>query len=229
MKKLSTKKLFFSKWPYKVECNVSGAHLIRLNGVEWVKKYCKDDASIRIPKNNYRYDSYNKIDKVDLYNFAIAIEQHLLSENVKVRNEGRIFNLYTDKLDIVNDLEKKLSWCIDCVHYPDNEKEAEFLANNKNKVICDAIPYGKYTHKITFKERIPRDKRLQFWSWITKYDEDTVKIGKSTEGFMIGTKQYVPAPFCYVSNAKFLTMMSLVIGEYVQKIEEFVPRSTLLL
>ena len=63
MKKLSTKKLFFSKWPYKVECNVSGAHLIRLNGVEWVKKFCKDDPSIRMPKNNYRYDSYNKVDK----------------------------------------------------------------------------------------------------------------------------------------------------------------------
>jgi hypothetical protein len=229
MKKLSTKKLFYGKWPYKIECNVSGAHLVRLNGIEWVKKFCADEDSVRLPKNNYRYDSYKKIDKTDLIKFVLAAEPYLINENVQIRNEGRIFNFYTDSIDIVNELEKKLSWCIDCVHYPDNPEEAEFLANNKNKVICDAIPYGKYTHKVIFKERIPRDKRLQFWSWITKYDEETVKIGRSTEQFMIGSKQYVPAPFCYVSNAKFLTMLSLVIGEYVQRIEEFVPRSTLLL
>ena len=172
MKKLSTKKLFFSKWPYKIECNVNGAHLIKLNGVDWVKRFCIDESSVKLPKNNYRYDSYKKIEKPDLLNFANSVADYVDHESVQIRNEGRIFNLYTDKLDIVHDLEKKLSWCIDCVYYPDSQEEAEFLANNKNKVICDVIPYGKYTHKVTFKDRIPRDKRLQYWTWIIKYDQE---------------------------------------------------------
>jgi len=227
MQKLSTNKLFFGKWPYKIECSVQGSNLIRLRGIEWVKKFCTDDQFYKPPKVSFR-THFETIKKDRLLKFVDAVEP-FLDKEIKIRAEGSTFNFYTSDAALVTELEQALGWCITFIYSPENPEEAEFLVNNRNKVICEAIPYGKYTHKVCFKEKIPRDKRLQFWSWISKYDEDTVKIGRSTEGFMIGTKQYVANPFCYVSNAKFLTMMSLVVGEYIQKIEEFVPRSTLLL
>jgi hypothetical protein len=225
MKKLSTKKLFFNQWTFKIEMKVKGASLIKKNGVEWVKKFCTDE-SFYTKKHDTPF--WRGINKINLYKFLTAIEPHL-EKDIKIRTEDAIFNVYTSDKAIVDSILNDLDWCVTAVHEPNDITELEFLKNNPYKIICDELPYGKYTHKVSFNERTPKPARLKFWQWISKYDEDTVKIGRATVGFLDGTKFYTVTPFLYVTNAKFLTMISLQIGEHVRRIEEFVPRSTLLL
>jgi hypothetical protein len=200
-----------------------GASYIKHSGIEWVKAYCNGDETLKSS-----YYSPRNIDRVTLHKFVTLLEP-FLSKELQMRFEGSHANIYTNDVALVDQIEDVLKDFIKDVYEPASHEEAEFLKGKNNAVICDIIPYGKYTHKVVLKDKIPHDRRIKFYTWISKYDEDTVKIGKSTLGFINGSKSYVQAPFLYVSNAKFLTMISLQIGEHVQRIEEFVPRHTLLL
>ena len=110
MQKLSTNKLFFGKWPYKIECSVQGSNLIRLRGIEWVKKFCTDDQFYKPPKVSFR-THFETIKKDRLLKFVDAVEP-FLDKEIKIRAEGSTFNFYTNDALLVNDLEQALAWCI---------------------------------------------------------------------------------------------------------------------
>ena len=40
IQKLTSSKLFYNKWPYKIECYILGASRLRWQGVETTKDFC---------------------------------------------------------------------------------------------------------------------------------------------------------------------------------------------
>lgn len=220
LKRFKVNKLFYNKWPYKVECRVTAANRIILQGIKSTLLYCDGV----IP-----HFGYNKtpIDKDKLRAFTHAVAHYLdRKHEIQVRAEGNKFCLFCKDSTVYDNITKDLSTWIWSVSEPDSADQLEFLLDNENKrVLCDAIPYEKYVYKVIMRNTAPAIKE-QFRQWSKKYGED-IKISRTTEDWMIGRYHYKQDPFFYVKDSKMLTMTHLFLGNNIRKVYEYVTRDSI--
>lgn len=224
IKKLKSNKLFYNKWPYKVECFVLGANKIIFYGANGVTKWCNGTVGHPVARG------YNDhvINKHTLKEFVGAVTPYLgRKDEIQIRAEGAHFNLFCKDSDIFNNIISNLNSWIRSVYEPASEEELEFLLDNNNKrLLCDKIPYEKYNYKIVMKGH-GTDIKEQFYNWSKNYGEDKIKISPQTIRWMTGYYYYKQDPFFYVSNGPMLTMARLFLGDQVSRVYEYVPRDTL--
>jgi len=226
MKKLLTKKLFYRKYPYKVELKCEGANYIRYRGIDAVIRGCEKDE--KFEGRTYWGRLTKEVDTVKLHKFAKIIKP-FLSKGLKVRSEGSRYNFFLEDKATTDFLVKKFEEFVVSVSEPASEEELEFLTDNNRKVIVDELPYGKFKHKIVFKNNWSIVKGQNFLNWIKKYPEEDYKISRSSYEYLSAQSRYCQDPFMYITEAKMLTMLQLFAGDNIKYVEEFVPRSTLLL
>jgi len=220
LKKLKVNKLFYNKWPYKVECLVTAANRIVLQGVKSTLLYCDGV----VPHLGY---NRTPIDKDKLRAFTNAVAPYLDRKNeIQIRAEGNKFCLFCKDPAVYDSIVKDLSTWIRTVSEPESVDQLEFLLDNENKrVLCDAIPYEKYVYKVVMRNIAPAIKE-QFHGWSKKYGED-IKISRTTEDWMIGRYRYKQDPFFYVKDSKMLTMTHLFLGNNIRKVYEYVTRDSI--
>ena len=102
MKKLTTKKLFFNRYPYKVETKIDGASLIRYWGVDIIKSELS-----KTGENKLMRGSNSRINKEELLKYIRFAEQ-FLNGSVQLRGEYRTMNYYTDDKSVYEELQAKL-------------------------------------------------------------------------------------------------------------------------
>ena len=219
--RIKTSKLFYNKWPYKILCIVNGSWKIKRLGVEETKKYCLD-------KERDKFDSYlparSRVDKVSLLYFTNSVEQ-FLNKDIQIRVEGNLFNIYCKDLSLYNDMVKTLYTWVREVHEPANDQELEYLiTSNSKKIVCNQLPYEKYRYRLYIKPATSANIKTAFAKWIENYG------GKAR--MPIGTKQFLnnkwtTAPFIYIEDQPTLSMVGLFLGDNVQKVQEFIPRSSI--
>lgn len=223
IKKHKSSKLFYNKWPYKVECFVLGSSKIIWYGPDLIIDWC-------IGKNHILTKGFNDriINKDKLREFAGSVAPFLdRKEEIQIRVEGGHFNLFCKDPDIFSKIISSLDPWIQHIHEPASEEELQFLLDNNNKrVLCDQIPYEKYTYKVVLKSTA-RGIKQQFYDWSQNYSEDQIKISPQTIKWLVGTYSYKQDPFFYVSDGPMLTMARLFLGDRVRKVFEYVPRDTL--
>lgn len=226
MQKQLTKKLFYRKYPYKVELKCEGANYVRLRGIDNVIRSCENNESLHGTRYSWRLTK--EIDTVVLHKFAKSIKP-FIEEGLKTRAEGAHLSFFledkTKFLSVITDLKEFVvtTW------EPASDEELAYLTDNKRKIIVDELPYGKFKHKIVFKTNWRQDKSQNFLDWMAKYPKDDYKISPASYSYLSGQTRYVQDPFMYITEAKMLTMLQLFAGDNIRYVEEFVPRSTLLL
>lgn len=225
MKKLLTKKLFFRKYPYKVELKCEGANYIRFRGVDAVIRGCEKNEKF---DNGRVWRLTNEIDIVKLHKFAKTIKP-FLKKGLKIRTEGSHYHFFLEDKATTDFLIKKFDEFVLSVSEPASDEELEFLTDNNRKVIVDELPYGKFKHKIVFRTNWTQAKGQNFINWLKKYPEEDYKISRSSYVYLSGGTRYCQDPFMYITEPKMLTMLQLFAGDNIKYTEEFVTRSTLLL
>ena len=226
MQRLSTKKLFYRKYPYKLELACEGANYVRLRGVDYIIRACEKGETLHGTRFSWRLS--RDIDTVVLYKFAKAIKPYL-NQGLKTRAEGRHFNFFLEDKDTFDRLVDDLKEFAVSAWAPESEEELKFLTENKRKVVVDTLPYGKFKYKIVFKTGWTHAKGQNFINWIQKYPEEDYKISRSSYEYLTARSRYCQDPFMYITEPKMLTMLQLFAGDHIKYAEEFVPRSTLLL
>lgn len=220
LKKLKVNKLFYNKWPYKVECLVTASSRIIRYGTQTTLDFCNGKITSL---------GYNKtiVDKDKLRAFTNAVIPYLnRKEEIQIRAEGSKFCLFCKDPAVYDSIVKDLGIWIWTVSEPDSASQLEFLLDSENKrVLCDSIPYEKYIYKVIMRNIAPTVKE-QFHGWAKKYGED-IKISPTTEEWMIGKYQYKQDPFFYVKDSKMLTMAHLFLGNNIRKVYEYVPRDSI--
>lgn len=219
-KRQKVNKLFYNKWPYKVDCLVPGASRIVRQGHQEVLDWCDGQS-----KKAYFWSNSQTVDKVKLRAFTIAVVQFLnRKDEIQIRTEGGRFSLFckdTAIFDNIIDCVKPWLWM---VYEPSSKEELEFLVTNDNKrILCDAIPYEKYAYKVMLRQA-PSNVRQQFSGWSKNYGEDKIKISPQTVKWLDGYYGYKQDPFFYVSDPHMLTMTRLFLGDNVRRVFEYVPR-----
>lgn len=220
IKKLTTNKLFFGKWPFKVETCLKGTSLIKRLGLEDARKWCNGDAHQQF--NQYSF--YKTIHRIELNEYINLLEP-FVGPNLQMRSEYHNLNFYTDDRATYEGLQQQLASWVRGISEPKID-ELDFLQNNSsNIVLCDNLPYGKFKHKLYIRTSMPQPQRENFVKWLSNYSGD-VRASIGSVGWMLGHKPYFQGPFIYVDNEKTLAMVGLYLGNYAKKTQEFVVRNT---
>jgi hypothetical protein len=219
-KKLVTNRLFFGRWPFKVETQIKGAGLIKRWGVIKTQQWC--DRLIGYQWDEYPY--YKTIDRDELKDYAGCMAE-FLGDRVQLRVEHHTMNYYTDDYAIYQGLQQKLQPWLSAVSEP-RADDLEFLTNNTGrKVLCNELPHGKFQYKIYLSTSMPPPLRMNFVKWLSNYS-GKVKTSDGSVGWMLGHNPYFQDPFVYVEDQKTLFMIGLFLSSYAKKTQEFVLRNT---
>ena len=222
--KLKSSKLFYNKWPYKVECIQQGASRIVHSGPAICKEWCSTGKGL-----SFSHYSNKITDKAQYLRFIEAVEPFLnRKEEIQIRVEGSHFNLFCKDPVILEEIDNNVFEWVRDIRGPTSQEELEFLlSNGHKKILCDVLPYEKYKYRVFFKSRFPVTNRSAFAAWADKYGDKLLVSGTSRR-WLIGERHYAQDPFMYVDDNKMLSMAGIYLSGYVKKVEEFITRSTVL-
>lgn len=226
-----TKKLFYNKYPYKVETTIRGASLLVRRGIPETKRFCESKKANPFSMSSWARDDYTESEKQDLKLFCENVEKFFNKEkysDLRIRAEGRHLNFFTADEKVLAQIKIAADLWISCITEPASKEDLEFMmANGAKKILVDELPHGRYGYKIILKTNMKADRRESFGKWLSKYPEESVKPTKSTNGWLTGTTRYVQDPYIYVSDRPMLSMLGLFASGDVKRVEEFVLRNTL--
>jgi hypothetical protein len=224
IKKLKSSKLFYNKWPYKVECIHPGASRLIHSGVDLCKEWCRTG-------NGLSFSQYgNKVtDKVQYLRFIESVESFInRKDEIQIRVEGSHFNLFCKDPVVLEEIDNSVYEWVKAIRGPTSQEELEFLlSNGHKKILCDALPYEKYKYRLYFKSKFPADKRSAFVTWADKYG-DKLEISETSRRWLVSARHYAQDPFMYVEDDKMLSMAGMYLSGYVKKVEEFILRDSVL-
>lgn len=231
MQELKTKKLFYNKWPFKIETSITGASKVYYNGpaavIDWTAGRTKQPHWE--PDTTYWSRRHNAgIDKAELGKYAAAVAPYLyLKEGIKIRCEGSHLNFFTDDRTLVDKIKMDLKPWIKSITSPSNDEELAFLVDNGHKkVLCNALPWGMYQYKVFFKNSFETTQRMNFYTWANRYG-NKIEMAFSTDSWLQNKKYYIQDPFIYVEDGKMLSMILLYLGNNVKKVQEFILRDSI--
>lgn len=223
IQKLKSSKLFYNKWPYKVECIQHSASKAVYFGDEAIEEWLNGGRKIYLTNNEEK-----NLDKQALLEFARAIKPFVKNDDVKHRSEGNHFNLFCKDQAVLEEIDKRLHRWIRKISGPTSQEEYDFLmSNGHKKILCDSLPKNGYKFRVYFKNKFSQEKRQTFHNWTYSYG-DKIIIAGSTKRWLDGEKFYIQDPFMYVKDEKMLSMIGIYLSGHIKKVEEFIERNTVL-
>ena len=132
---LTTEKLFFKEWPYKIATVIEGGGYLRYQGID------------RLLSGKLRMFGWNKLSDQayeELINFSKKIQPYLEKE-VKFRVEGNSFNIFVKEETLFKELCQILEQYIMAVWQPKNLSELAVMLSDEKQVIVDNLPHKVYT------------------------------------------------------------------------------------
>lgn len=208
-KKLPTNKLFYGRWPYKVETMNSDVSVIR-----------------RLARHSIHpslHERYNTNYHIKLWDMLVRVPQ---IPNIKVRHEGPHVNFFTDSLDVLEEICTTMGELVTAVHAPLTESDLSTLTQNKRLVVVTALPHKTFTHRVTLKWNTPTPVRDSLMKWIENMPADSVKLTPRFKEFLYKSYAYAN-PFFYIKDEKATSMLALMVGNHIHAIEKFVLSSSI--
>lgn len=223
LQKFPTSKLFYNKWPYKILCIVTESWRIKRLGLKKTLDYCYN------PDNVFYSNRFRGSPQViiNLLKFTHAMEP-FLSKEIQIRSEGNLFNIYCRNTELYNEMISKLDEFISEIHEPINNHEFDYMINNSaKKILCNQFPHKKYQYRIWIKSSFDNELKLKFSQWILNYNNNIMVSTHTHNWLMLNSRYWIPQPSIYVKDSSTLSMVGLFLGNNVQKVEEFVLRSSI--
>ena len=227
IQKLNSSKLFYNKWPYKMECYISGASRLRWLGVEITKEFCLGELTPTL----YSWQSNDRLnlkDKSALLEFTNGLEPFLkLKDQLQTRVEGRHYNIFCKDRVLLENIYNAVAPWVQRVSGPTTKEELDYMLDNGHrKILRDVLPKDGYKYKVYFRESWPMEGRVEFANWSAKFP-NTINISQSSLKWLECRQKWLYNPFMYVKDEKTLTMVGLFTSGNVKRVEEFILRENL--
>jgi hypothetical protein len=195
-----------------------------------IKRYGLND----ITDFDIRYRAYNVSNhtKNDLVKIAVTLEDCLKGCDFQMRAELNFCSIFTNSKDTVELIQNRLKKFVIEVWGPENDNSEHFLLSNKNKIICKKLPRNNYRFKVFFKNgHVDLDKRNCFLNWCQKFTDGRIHIPESTRKSLEGSdgyNGYFYGQYFYVKDSKIATMALMLMGDCLNKTEEYVLKDEIL-
>lgn len=157
-----------------------------------------------------------RIDDIDFKNAKILNQlfEEYTDHRKRIEFGNRII-IYTSAEDMVNKLVNNLSNCIKELHRPKEGIEA-FLTQNIGTAIVKTPPEHEYRVYLKGNRIDP-----SFANWL-KSNQDKCKVGDMTLWNIENSSYYTNNNYFYIKNDKVLTMIRMIIGHNIRKVERLV-------
>jgi len=217
--KKKTNKKFYNKYVYKIALFTDLARAIDLR----ITLALRDNLKYSFIDSKLRATSKNQV----ALNMATELTPFFASKECRRRVEGHHFNVFTTTKEDFDKILKITEKFVKEVHEPSSEEDLKFFENNSSKkILTDALPYGKYKYKIYMKYNMAQDKRVLV-NKITTVHGKNIKLSKQTSEWLKFSQRWCWSPYMYVTDSSSLTMLTLMLGDNIKKIEEYVLRDEL--
>lgn len=219
MKVHRTNKLFYRKFPYKIELACKGAEYVKRFSHDEIGKLCSEKS----PPSYFRFRDFTQKQKDALVTFSEKVSP-LLNKGYQIRVEMNTVNFYLEDRSEYDSLLTHLSGLIKSVTEPASDEDLEKLFSKNHIVVCDQLPHRKYAYKVMLTGNFPIEQREKLASWMENYGE-SFRIPRKTRHWLHGVG-YCYDPFMYVESSKQLMMLHIYLGDKIRKTYEFVLRDT---
>ena len=197
---LTTSKLFYGKWPFKLVVSVERA--------SWLKMVQKNPSW------------HSKIDLQDVKAVAKLLESFDSTEYATRGEHTRLAIFFKDialKDKFVDVFKSR------CLQFwgPGTAEELKTLVNHGRKfVIKNQLFKRKYRFKVTFKPTASDNERLSVKNWMQN-NAKTCEANHSVDLWLnAGKRWWNPSYYLYVIDDKTLSMLVLSAGNAIKLIEE---------
>lgn len=225
MKTKTTKKLFYNKWLFKVVLECAGISYLHRRGIAYIQTL---EVNADNPWIRAREQSIVK-NRQNLMHVASILEILLPTADHQIRVENGTCAVFTNDIDLIEKIKASLTEFVVEVHKPLNKDQEEFLLTNKNKIICDQLPHEEYQYKIYFRNGEIKDTVLlkNFVTWAEKYG-DRIYIPNGARKIIDENYHYFYGQYFYAKDQKIASMALMMMGNYLNKTEEYVLKSDLI-
>jgi len=219
MQRSITHKLFYKKYPFKINLSFkNSANICRL-GILRTQSW--------IDGNNFDKWAFRDSERSEVQVFINCYKQ-IDFNNLHTRAEGKNVSIFAEnRTDAYKIVELMEDWVVQLTE-PASVSECEFLLENGHKkILCNALPKeGMHRYRVYIKQNMKLPMREKFYEWMQKFPLK-FNVSITTKKWLTGASQYVQSPFFYVSDQQTLSMVGLYLGNHLQRVEEFIVRASI--
>lgn len=227
IKETTTKKLFYKKWLYKIVIECGGISSLHRRGIEYIQNI----EPVYGSTNSWIKNSTQTViaNRQKLINIATKLEDILTIAPHQIRTEGKNCAIFTNSEKLIDEVYLNLTDFVTEISRPSDSCQADFLLSNKNKIICQNLPLSGFRYKVYFKNgEIKKESMDVFLTWAKKFLDGRIHIPDGTKRILNGeTYPMMYGNYFYAKDQKMATMALMVMGDYLNKSEEYVLKSEL--
>lgn len=220
IKQRESLKLHYGKYTYKVLLNNQLSSIFSAHRTKQYRDRLLNELQVDHDSGNVlKLARWRVGTPIDTVNFENAKYLNQLFKNYsdyrkRVEFGDRII-IYTSNEDMLNELVNNLSGCIREIHRPKEGIEA-FLTQNIGTAIVKTPPEHEFRVYINGKHIDPG-----FANWL-RSNRDKCKVGESTLWNIENCSHFVNNNYFYIKNDKVLTMIRMIVGHNIRKVERLV-------
>ena len=224
IKRVETKRLFYKKWLFKIVLKCGGISYLHRRGIDYITRVVPSG-----PNNSWTRLSAETIvkNRDNLLRISSILELILPTADHQIRVESATCAIFTNDINLINQVESRLNEFVAEIHKPANDEESNFLLSNKNRVICKELPLDGYKFRVYFKNgQMSTTAMSNFLKWADKFDDGRIHVPRGTRRILEGdTMPYFYGQYFYAKDQKMASMALMIMGEHLNKTEVFVLKS----
>lgn len=230
-------RLFYRKYPYKVNIYTKGATAIR-QGMKYLlslpsmtKAISTGQVTPGIYSSWGAREMFSTNERIENRSKLIKIGIVVLNmPDVKLRIEGNYCSVFTESKETVYKLIEELDSFIAEITMPESSEAADFLLNNPKHIIVSSLPKGNMRFRVHVgtKNKLSREHGLNFLAWADKLGTDSVYIPPGLRNDLAGhtyAMSYVYGRYFYLKDERLVSLAQLFLPDHISRMDRYICQS----
>lgn len=215
-----TNRKYYNKWLYKISVRVPGCSIFRSATLEEIKKFCAEtDHDFSNLYVSWKHAWANKEFIYEIANFLSAYSK----DEYCLRVERNILDVYTNNKEFYETMSMQNQSIL--VHrFQPNEKSLDILSNDKNCIVVDKLPKGRYNFRVyLLPHKMAHDKegKQKYVDWL-KRQVPKVTCTPAVQKWFLTTDWNWDRRYVLVEDEATLLMLKLRNSDVVGRVYNFI-------
>ena len=215
----TTKKKFYNKYIYKITLKLPGASSLRWYNFSQILDICQNGFT---DKETWRESAAEEI----LQNSQVWVKLCMMlnafdSKSFCKRLEGNYVDLYTNDVNLYEELGKEFTQYVSYRAQPKQGTESTILNGNK-EIYVNHLPYNKYEYRVYLHpHKLDTNARKGVADWLSK-QVPNVTFTESLYRWLVNTSENYDRRYIQVADNNTLLMLQLRAPNLVGKVFKYI-------
>lgn len=219
-----TKKKFYNQYIYKITLKFPGIHSLRWHTFDQLANFClTDEMSLESEffeqwRNKSLHDVWKN--RKEWLEFISLLDYY--NTSFKKRIEGDFLDIYTNEIDLYDNICDKFSTYVVGLWKPEKGKDKKLLASTY-KIFCKKLPHDRYRFRVYLKPHLldnNLEDRKKLCKWIYSQNDKTT-LSASIEKWILTSTSNYDRRYILVEDEQTILMLRLRSPNLVGKVLEY--------